>query len=226
MKSIGSTKAPLVAPRDIPLPPSVIALSATTTSNSTSWSIDLYATPIPLAVNDPSLSKPPYGPSGPSHVGTFGASQSSSAASATAALDAQAANLDHDCRSQLSPVSLGVGISAQRCANGTGTTFLWTEGDWHIGVDTSNSAGPADTQLANQIASYLHTAYLPAPSSVGVIAATATGGPQATSPSSTIPGTATTTVTIDWAVGATTLHFSDDLDALGGLRMAVSEAPY
>ena len=226
LKAVGSTRPPLIAPRVIPLPPSVTALSATTSTTADSWSVDLYATPSPLAVNDPVLSTTPYGPSGPNHFGSFGASKSASDSAADAALRTEASNLDHDCRSQLSPVSLGDGITAQSCANGTGTTYIWTEGNWHIGVDTSNSNGPADTQLASQIVSFLHTAFLPAPSTVGVIAATATGGPQTTGPSSTVPGTAATAVTVNWAVGAITLHFADDLNALDGLKMAVSEASY
>ena len=218
----------LYAPKKVPLPSAdaKLFLGATLSSTPTSYVLNFSMTPTQLPFNAQPLSSPPYLPGDPNYLGSFSVSKISPSSAVTSQIQTLANDLDSTCRSQLTPSAITSSVAGQSCANGTGTTILWSEGNWRLGVIASNSLGPADVGLANEIATYLNSNFLPPPNGLGVIKASAQGGTNALNPSSTIPITPATSVEITYVLNGELFQINDALDALGGLEMAVSTAPF
>ena len=228
LQKLGKLPFQVLAPTQVPIPSgdSGKYLGATVGSSTTSYSFNFSLTSSQLALNDPTLSDPSYLPGGANFLGSFSESTGNTGASISSQLSTLASELDSTCRSQLVATTIAPTISGQSCANGTGNTLIWSEGNWRIGVVASNSLGPADTALAGQIASFLSDHFLPPPTGIGVIKAQATGGQNVVDSAPGSSSTPTTSIEITYSQLGALVQINDSLDAIGGLEMAVSVRSY
>lgn len=179
-------------------------LTATTTGNGYSYTVNLHQTSHAYPVNSPSITAP-QNTGLAQDVGSYGEQDFFTPSGPNKSLQ----SLIQPSSSSAQPVNLGNGIVGTISGKQQGANLVtWHEGEWTLQVDEGSAK--SDLQLAENMVAYLHVALLP--ETRGVVSVINAGDGQHS--------------TVEWASGDTLYTCTDYHFAQDALRMAVSMRTY
>lgn len=156
------TKVPLMMPKNVPLDEGKY-LTATTTSQTWYYQVNLYETDTPVNINSQEASKGTL-------IATIEGTEYKDSASAEKAINGYV-----QADTSQNSVDLGHGIKGTMEGAAGHSYILWNEGRWSIKLDSpndptyQNKTYPDGLKLAQKIVAYLNDLSLPAPHKNGVI---------------------------------------------------------
>lgn len=201
-----TTKVPLMLPTSVPVEKGRY-LTATTTSQTTNYKVNLYETKQPTKINSQAASKGTL-------LATVEGNKYKDTASAKEKID-EIGYLQVDVSDGEGLLDLGHSIKAMEEAGLGHQQLIWNEGRWCIWVDSpidpayKSKEYPDRVQLAKNVVAYLNNHMLPAPQKIGVIYISIWNHP-------TIGGT-----TIRWQDNQTVYQI-DSADPMTALKTAVA----
>ncbi|NRD78164.1 hypothetical protein HPT25_12280 [Bacillus sp. BRMEA1] len=156
------TKVPFILPKNVPLDTGKY-LTATTSSQSWYYQIQLFQTNNPVNINTLAAPKGTW-------IATLEGTEYKDSASAEQAINGYIL-----ADTTQNSIDLGHGIKGTMDAATGHSYIIWNEGRWSIKLDSPNDPTyqnknyPDSLKLAQKIVAYLNTHTLPAPQKIGVI---------------------------------------------------------